>query len=126
MIGVYAVPLGLTKVPDIHMKRTSIPTTSQQSTVASDAEADVCASVEAAETACYPLYKTNTSHSAGTSHTDAGHDQRTSLEMPAIVTSASSINLNFDRKYAKSQDRVHGTSVSNKTAARHAASHRKH
>jgi len=122
MTGGYTASLGPTKLPDVHTKRMSVPTASQlQSSAASDSETDLKASAETAETAAHVLYKTNISHSAGTVH-----DQRLSLEMPTSVTSASSINLNFGRTYTKSRGCVRGTTVTNRIAASHVASRRKH
>lgn len=118
---------GLTKVSEVKKILSSATMVQQQPSVAaSDAESiDVSASVEVAETGFYALSKSQDLHlAASTHHPVTEHNQRKSLEMPVIVSSASSIKLNRDGAPAK--PRVHGTTVSNRNAARHAVSRRKH
>lgn len=108
-------------MPDMKKLSNAATVAQQQScAAAADAATDVSASVEIAETTFHALYKTHDSQSTGPSHAITGHNQRRSLEMPAIRSSASSIN----ETSVKSHGRVHGTTVSTRTASR--PSRRKH
>jgi len=117
--------LCLTKLPVVK-KSISVSSAGQQDSISSDVDNDSSASAENADTVSRVLCKTDSSHSAGTPHTAARHDQRISLEMRTSVASASSINLNFDRTCIVSRGRVRGKTESNRTAASRSASHRMH
>ena len=123
LIGGYAGSLGLTKVPDV-TRRVSA---GQSSSVATDSAADVSESANTTSLAgdSLPPLVLHDLHAGSAHYTAATHDRRMSLETPTGITSATSIKLNFEGTHAKSHGRVHGTTVSNKTAASHGASRRK-
>ena len=124
LIGGYTAPRSLTKVSDV-TKKISTPTAVQRSSVGSDSPADVSDLADTASVASIPPLVQDL-HRGGAHHATARYDRRTSLEMPAGVTSASSINLNFERTQVKSHGSMRGSTVSSRTAGSRGASRRKH